>query len=91
MTHPEFIQALRLHAAEAETRYSKATAAYLRGAADRMEAMAEALEEVLRYRRGEGKYYFANLPADERENVMFDAWQEVEAKLSAALLGQDGG
>jgi hypothetical protein len=75
MTHPEFIQALRVHAAEADRIYSKATAAYLRGAADRMEAMAEALESALDDMRDGGQCVCL----------------AVKEEMQAALLGQDGG
>lgn len=47
--------------------------------------LLEALETVLRYRSGEGEFRFAHLPDDERSNACFDAWQEVEARATAAL------
>jgi Lar family restriction alleviation protein len=47
--------------------------------------LVEALQEVLRYRRGEGKYRFTGLTTSEREFAQFDAWQEVEAGCVATL------
>jgi hypothetical protein len=47
--------------------------------------LREALEAVLAYREGRGAYAFHTLPAADRENAAFDAWQEVEAKVRAAL------
>lgn len=59
-------------------------------AADTISDLLEALQEVLRYRRGEGEYRFVSLPADERENAMFDAWQEVETRVCAAIARAKG-
>ena len=67
------------------TAESEANARYIVTACNAFPELLEALEEVLRYRRGEGKYRFAGLPDLERECAMFDAWQEVEAKCDAAL------
>jgi len=47
--------------------------------------MREALELVLGYREGKGRFRFAGMPRQERENAAFDAWQEVEAKVREAL------
>ena len=52
--------------------------------------MKEALEEVRQYHEGIGKYRFVSMPTMERGNAMYDAWQEVYAKLCQALAALEG-
>lgn len=39
------------------------------------------LDEVIRYRRGLGRYDFSRYPSDERETRAIDAWAEIEAQI----------
>ena len=47
--------------------------------------LREALQLVRAYRRGEGRFRFAHLSQDQRDNALMDAWQEVEETILAAL------
>ena len=48
------------------------------------------IEEVLCYRRGEGNYNFSGLSDYDRSNALFDAWQEIEGRLSALIASHKG-
>jgi len=43
------------------------------------------LADVIKYRRGIGKYDFSRLPDQEGENAAFDAWMELENRILAIL------
>ena len=47
-------------------------------------------EEVMAFRKGVGKYRFSHLPTYERANASFDAWQEIETRIVAALAAARG-
>jgi len=48
-------------------------------------ALREALETVMRFRRGEGEFNFSALPIDQLANESHDRWQEVEQRIYAAI------
>jgi len=48
-------------------------------------ALREALEAVMRFRRGEGEFDFAALPTDQIDNESHDRWQEVEQRICAVI------
>lgn len=52
--------------------------------AQRDELLA-ALREVMRFRRGEGKYNFQRLPESERDLAYIEEWEGVENMISAAI------
>jgi hypothetical protein len=47
--------------------------------------LREALQLVMAYRRGEGRFRFDQMAQDQRDNALMDAWQEVEEMIRAAL------
>ena len=47
--------------------------------------LQEALQLVMAYRRGEGRFQFDQMDQDQRDNALMDAWQEVEETICAAL------
>ena len=49
------------------------------------EKLLAALELVMQYRRGEGRFRFSGMPDCQREIAMFDAWQEVEQVVVSAI------
>jgi hypothetical protein len=68
-----------------------ANAAFIVKAVNSHDRLKAALAEVLSYREGRAPYDFHRLPADERGNAAFDAWQEVEAKARAAIASAEAG
>jgi len=48
-------------------------------------ALLEALEAVMRFRRGEGEFNFSALPTDQIANESHDRWQDVEQRICAAI------
>jgi hypothetical protein len=43
------------------------------------------LADVVRYRRGLGRYNFSRLPDDERGIAALEAWEELETRIDAHL------
>lgn len=52
--------------------------------------IVEALGEVLAYSEGRTPFNFSRLPADERANEAFDAWQVIQNRIRAVLKVQTG-
>ena len=48
-------------------------------------ALLDALETVMRFRRGEGEFNFSAVPTDQIDNESHDKWQEVERRICAAI------
>ena len=48
-------------------------------------ALLDALETVMRFRRGEGEFNFSALPTDQLANESHDRWQDVEQRICAAI------
>jgi hypothetical protein len=44
-------------------------------------ALLDALETVMRFRRGEGEFNFSAVPTDQIDNEVFDSWHEVEQRI----------
>jgi len=43
------------------------------------------LADVMRYRRGVGRFNFSRLPDDERSLAALEAWEELENRINAHL------
>lgn len=43
------------------------------------------LADVMRYRRGLGRYNFSRLPDDQRDIAALEAWEELEDRINAHL------
>ena len=43
--------------------------------------LLDALETVMRFRRGEGEFNFSAVPTDQLANEVFDSWHEVEQRI----------
>ena len=48
-------------------------------------ALLDALEAVMRFRRGEGEFDFSALPIDQLANESHDRWQEVEQRICTTV------
>jgi len=53
--------------------------------------VAEALKDVMKYRKGEKPYDYWRLPESHRGNAQFDGWNEIEDRINAALASVKGG
>jgi len=47
--------------------------------------LAEALRNIMTYRKGEKPYDYWRLPFEERENAAFDGWMQIENNINQAL------
>ena len=43
------------------------------------------LRAIMRYRRGEGEYDLSDVPLDQRGNVVFDMWVDLEERIKEHL------
>jgi len=60
-------------------------------AEEQRDRLAEALKDVMKYRKGEEPYDYWRLPESHRRNVQFDGWNEIENRINAALTAVKGG
>ena len=54
-------------------------------AATQAVATGDLLADVMRYRRGLGRYNFSRLPDEERSIAALEAWEELETRIEAHL------
>jgi hypothetical protein len=52
---------------------------------DAAECLFVALREVMRFRRGEGKYNLSRVPERDRELAYIESWEAVENMIAPAL------
>jgi hypothetical protein len=57
---------------------------------EQRDRLAEALKDVMKYRKGEEPYDYWRLPESHRRNVQFDGWNEIENRINAALAAVKG-
>jgi len=60
-------------------------------AREQRDRLAEALKDVMKYRKGEKPYDYWRLPESHRGNAQFDGWNEIEDRINAALASVEGG
>jgi septal ring factor EnvC (AmiA/AmiB activator) len=58
---------------------------------EQRDRLAEALKDVMKYRKGEEPYDYWRLPESHRRNVQFDGWNEIENRINEALAAVKGG
>jgi hypothetical protein len=82
-------QAERIKYLEGATNH--ATGTPLSKMREQRDRLAEALKDVMKYRKGEEPYDYWRLPESHRRNVQFDGWNEIENRINAALAAVKGG
>jgi len=63
----------------------------LKDVTEQRDRLAEALKDVMKYRKGEEPHDYWRLPESHRRNVQFDGWNEIENRINAALAAVKGG
>jgi hypothetical protein len=58
---------------------------------EQRDRLAEALRDVMKYRKGEEPYDYWRLSENQRGNAQFDGWHEIEDRINEALAAVKGG
>ena len=58
---------------------------------EQRDRLAEALRDVMKYRKGEEPYDYWRLSENQRGNAQFDGWHEIEDRINEALAAVEGG